>query len=98
MDAGELTKFILAAQDNETGGISDRPGNYPDPFHTLFGLAGLSLLSRLPGSSETASTTSECNGEDPVQVACATLRDINPVLCMPQHVIDRCGVKVQLLK
>lgn len=31
-------------QDAETGGISDRPGNMVDVFHTLFGVAGLSLL------------------------------------------------------
>lgn len=31
-------------QDDETGGFSDRPGDMPDPFHTLFGVAGLSLL------------------------------------------------------
>ena len=36
-----------------------------DPFHTLFGLAGLSLM-----------------GE-------ADLAAINPILCMPQSVIDR---------
>lgn len=44
IDKKKLTKFILASQDNETGGISDRPGDLPDPFHTLFGIAGLSLL------------------------------------------------------
>ena len=26
------------------GGISDRPGNMVDVFHTFFGIAGLSLL------------------------------------------------------
>jgi hypothetical protein len=26
------------------GGISDRPGNVVDVFHTLFGIAGLSLM------------------------------------------------------
>lgn len=31
-------------QDEETGGFADRPGDMVDPFHTLFGLAGLSLL------------------------------------------------------
>lgn len=31
-------------QDSETGGFSDRPGDLPDPFHSLFGLAALSLL------------------------------------------------------
>ena len=31
-------------KDNETGGFADRPGDVADPFHTLFGVAGLSLL------------------------------------------------------
>ena len=44
-----------------------------DPFHTLFGIAGLSLL-----------------GE-------SGLKKINPVFCMPQHVIDRLQIKVQTL-
>jgi geranylgeranyl transferase type-2 subunit beta len=34
----------LTGQDYEGGGISDRPGDMVDVFHTLFGLAGLSLL------------------------------------------------------
>ncbi|KAL4719677.1 hypothetical protein ACJJTC_002998 [Scirpophaga incertulas] len=41
-----LEQFILACQDSETGGFSDRPGDIPDPFHTLFGIAGLSLLGK----------------------------------------------------
>ncbi|XP_013199619.1 geranylgeranyl transferase type-2 subunit beta [Amyelois transitella] len=44
VDKKNLEQFILACQDAETGGFSDRPGDIPDPFHTLFGLAGLSLL------------------------------------------------------
>jgi geranylgeranyl transferase type-2 subunit beta len=44
VDKQSLTKFILASQDDETGGIADRPGDMPDPFHTVFGLSGLSLL------------------------------------------------------
>ncbi|KAL6737990.1 hypothetical protein Aduo_011590 [Ancylostoma duodenale] len=39
-----MIKFIYACQDDETGGFSDRPGDCADPFHTLFGVAGLSLL------------------------------------------------------
>ncbi|XP_063933817.1 geranylgeranyl transferase type-2 subunit beta-like isoform X2 [Zophobas morio] len=39
-----LIFYIRACQDPETGGISDRPGDCCDPFHTLFGLAGLQLL------------------------------------------------------
>jgi len=45
IDKDKLTQFILAAQDEDTGGIADRPGDLPDPFHTLFGIAGLSLLN-----------------------------------------------------
>ncbi|KAH8105170.1 rab geranylgeranyltransferase [Cristinia sonorae] len=44
IDADKLIQFILSAQDPENGGIADRPGDQPDVFHTLFGVAGLSLL------------------------------------------------------
>ncbi|KAH9989256.1 rab geranylgeranyltransferase [Russula vinacea] len=44
IDSSALTRFILSAQDPEGGGISDRPGDMTDVFHTLFGVAGLSLL------------------------------------------------------
>jgi len=44
IDGGKLASFIHAAQDEEGGGIADRPGDVPDVFHTFFGLAGLSLL------------------------------------------------------
>ena len=44
IDGKKLSRFILASQDDETGGIADRPGDMVDPFHTLFGLTGLSLL------------------------------------------------------
>ncbi|KAG9090730.1 hypothetical protein FRC07_012027, partial [Ceratobasidium sp. 392] len=44
IDADALIKFILSAQDPDAGGIADRPGDMADVFHTLFGVAGLSLL------------------------------------------------------
>ncbi|XP_057664892.1 geranylgeranyl transferase type-2 subunit beta [Diorhabda carinulata] len=44
INASSLKNFILACQDTETGGFADRPGDVPDPFHTIFGLAALSLL------------------------------------------------------
>lgn len=88
----KLTEFILASQDEETGGFADRPGDLVsqlscllplllyvhlslqvDPFHTLFGLAGLSLL----GNKQ--------------------LKAINPVFCMPQDTIDRLGLRPKLL-
>lgn len=48
IDKDKLRSYILACQDEETGGFADRPGDMVDPFHTLFGLTGLALL----GSSE----------------------------------------------
>lgn len=44
IDASALEGFILSAQDEEGGGIADRAGDVPDVFHTIFGVAGLSLL------------------------------------------------------
>ncbi|WFD31268.1 protein geranylgeranyltransferase type II [Malassezia sp. CBS 17886] len=44
IDAPRLRAFILSAQDPGAGGIADRPDNVADVFHTLFGVAGLSLL------------------------------------------------------
>jgi geranylgeranyl transferase type-2 subunit beta len=35
----------LHCQDPEEGGISDRPGNTVDVFHSFFGIAALSLLN-----------------------------------------------------
>jgi len=44
-----------------------------DPYHTLFGLAGLSLLGH------------------------SGIRSVDPVFCMPTDVIQRLGIKYQLL-
>ncbi|KIW26394.1 uncharacterized protein PV07_09493 [Cladophialophora immunda] len=51
IDATELIKFILRCQDADQGGFADRPGDMVDVFHTVFGLAGLSLLG-YPGLVE----------------------------------------------
>ncbi|KAM0270453.1 hypothetical protein ACHAQH_009410 [Verticillium albo-atrum] len=48
IDSDKLTAFILRAQDPESGGIADRPGDMVDVWHTVFGIAGLSLL-KYPG-------------------------------------------------
>ena len=44
IDREKLISFIFSAQDVESGGIADRPGDMVDVFHTFFGIAGLSLL------------------------------------------------------
>lgn len=36
--------FTDRAQDPEQGGFADRPGDMVDVFHTVFAVAGLSLL------------------------------------------------------
>lgn len=51
IDGTALTKFILQCQDAEHGGIADRPGDMVDVMHTVFGIAGLSLLGH-PGLIE----------------------------------------------
>eukprot|EP00977_Amphora_coffeiformis_P011063 scaffold2651_cov171-Amphora_coffeaeformis.AAC.3 len=43
----KLATFILKCQDDEDGGIADRPNDMPDVYHTFFGIAGLSLLGHL---------------------------------------------------
>lgn len=44
IDEKKLARFILRCQDTEHGGLSDRPGDMVDVFHTHFGVAGLSLI------------------------------------------------------
>lgn len=73
LDKPSLIKFILASQDDETGGFADRPGDVVDPFHTLFGLAGLSLM----GDQH--------------------LADVNPVLCLPQSLVNSLGIRLETL-
>lgn len=48
IDSDALRRFILNAQDEDRGGISDRPGDMADVFHTFFGVAALALLGH-PG-------------------------------------------------
>ncbi|GAA6004719.1 hypothetical protein JCM11491_002205 [Sporobolomyces phaffii] len=44
ISGSKLSEFILSAQDPDKGGIADRPDDVADVWHTVFGLAGLSLL------------------------------------------------------
>lgn len=39
-----LVQSLMQGKDTENGGISDRPDDAVDVFHTYFGVAGLSLL------------------------------------------------------
>ena len=44
IDQTKLIEFVLDCQDEIDGGISDRPEDQVDVYHTFFGLAGLSLM------------------------------------------------------
>ena len=44
VDGAALRDFILDCQDEDGGGISDRPDDAVDVYHTFFGVAGLSLM------------------------------------------------------
>eukprot|EP00295_Goniomonas_pacifica_P016394 CAMPEP_0175858232 /NCGR_PEP_ID=MMETSP0107_2-20121207/29545_1 /TAXON_ID=195067 ORGANISM="Goniomonas pacifica, Strain CCMP1869" /NCGR_SAMPLE_ID=MMETSP0107_2 /ASSEMBLY_ACC=CAM_ASM_000203 /LENGTH=276 /DNA_ID=CAMNT_0017174637 /DNA_START=23 /DNA_END=851 /DNA_ORIENTATION=- len=48
IDKEHLKQWILQCQDDQKGGIADRPGDMSDVFHTFFGIAGLSLLGYSP--------------------------------------------------
>lgn len=48
IDRDQLIGFILRCQDADNGGVSDRPGNMVDVWHTVYAVAGLSLLG-FPG-------------------------------------------------
>jgi geranylgeranyl transferase type-2 subunit beta len=48
IDSEKLTSFILDCQDEDGGGISDRPEDEVDVYHTYFGVAGLALMGH-PG-------------------------------------------------
>ena len=47
IDSDKLITFILQCQNEEDGGIADRPGDEADVFHTFFGICGLSFLGYL---------------------------------------------------
>lgn len=51
IDRESLIRFILNSQDPVEGGISDRPKDRVDVWHTCFGIAGLSLLD-YPGTQK----------------------------------------------
>lgn len=40
----KLHSFVFACQDEETERFGDKQGDMVDPFHILFGIAGLSFF------------------------------------------------------
>lgn len=86
IDHEKLISFILACQDEEQGGFSDRPGNWVDPYHTMFGIASLSLICHhAKQGSDTLSDKKYSNKfRSTVDKLSETLRPVNSILCMPE--------------
>lgn len=90
------SQFVLLAviadsnvsQEMENGGIADRPGDMPDVFHTIFGVAGVPthvrsgiasfLIVRYAGLS---------------LLGYPGLVDLDPVYCMPAQMIESKGLR-----
>ena len=100
IDEQALAKFILDCQDPEDGGISDRPGNMGDIFHTFFGIAGLSLLGyfesrkREAAASANSSTNAGAGGDGGM----LTFRDIDPTYALPSDLVESMGWPTQVLR
>jgi geranylgeranyl transferase type-2 subunit beta len=88
IDCDKLAGFILQAQDADEGGISDRPGNMPDIFHTFFGISGLLLLNYFGGSKSDGDS-----GNDMSKRFIA----IDPTYALPVNVVQRLGLRSQVL-
>jgi geranylgeranyl transferase type-2 subunit beta len=98
IDHAKMRRYILACQDDETGGVADRPGDVPDPFHTLFGVAGLSLMAHGPGAEVDACEDGDALIKDEeVKKHRDLLAEVDPVFCMPKRVIQRLGIVTQTL-
>jgi len=77
----KLITFILKCQDDEDGGIADRPQNMGDVFHTFFGISGLSLLGYLK----------------PLVNPDGVYRTIDPLYALPVDVVQRLGLQGQVI-
>lgn len=86
IDQRRLLNFILACQDDEQGGFSDRPGNWVDPYHTMFGIASLSLMCQHKFEGRNKEQAGEF--ETTMNLLREKLKPVNPVLCMPQEIIN----------
>jgi geranylgeranyl transferase type-2 subunit beta len=83
IDCDKLANFIVKCQDKDDGGISDRPGNMADIFHTYFGICGLLLLGYF--------------GRQPDAERYAAFDNIDPTYALPTKVVKRLGLKAQTL-
>ena len=83
-DQPEIISLLIShgadvnAQDEEEGGIADRPGDVADVFHTFFGICGLGLLGY---------TEDDADGY-------SGLKRVDPVYALPVEVLERLRLPV----
>lgn len=82
INGDKLASFILKCQDEDDGGIADRPSDMPDVYHTFFGIAGLSLLGHLHKNGESA----------------RVYRQIDPIYALPTDVVQRLQLPGQVVQ
>lgn len=85
IDRNRLVKFILECQDEDAGGIADRPGDIADIFHTFFGICGLSLLGYFDKPTD---------GSEWLYPA---YREIDPTYALPRDVVASLNLPYQRL-
>jgi len=88
IDHKRLLDFILACQDVDQGGFSDRPGNWVDPYHTMFGIASISLIwQHFNGLSQSGDHRYKQTGDDEflkkLEQVGSIIKNVDPILCMP---------------
>ncbi|KAF9616851.1 hypothetical protein IFM89_032701 [Coptis chinensis] len=97
IDKGKLAKFILDSQDKDNGGISDRPDDAVDVYHTYFGVAGMKnsrVFSFLPNEVDKAvGVCSDTSGEGREVglslLEYSGLKAIDPAYALPVDVVNR---------
>lgn len=95
LNAFELTNYkdnrdyVLSTQDKAVGGFSKWPGSHTDPFHTYFGICGLSFLQE-PGLLEVVPSLNIS------QRAFQRLKQLHSVWEVEADIRRKCDVRVNI--
>ena len=79
-DQLSLQAYIIFACQNENGGLVDKPGKYPDLFHTNYATAGLSLSQECQKDNCFVSLSKELND---------VFEKINPIYCASDEKVQK---------
>jgi protein farnesyltransferase subunit beta len=78
-----LQAYILFCCQNQTGGLIDKPGKYPDLFHTNYASAGLSLSQKCLIKDNKEDYKVTLSYSDTLD-----LKEMNPIYCITQDKLD----------